>query len=270
MNILYLTSLAKVLLCATILSLASFEDWRTREVRDLLWILMGTTCGVLTVVEILMSHSFERIIIAAMSAGVCLAAGILLYYAGFFGGADAKCLWCLGVALPYNPMEYLGFSTPGAQSPIFSLSIFNNSILTAAALAFGIACFNLARRLRGPLFSEGEEGSVFKRVVVLLLGYKMSISRALRKRNFYFLLEELRMRNGGVDRRFRLFTRCSDDSLYPTLEEMVKRGIVREDGGIWVSPAVPLIVNMTIGLVIALLYGDLIMSIAKELLRSIL
>ena len=270
MSILYLTALAKVLLCAIILSLASFEDWRTREISDIFWFVMGSCGTILTAIEIVMDFSLNRLIVLALSVAACLALGFGLYYVGFFGGADAKCLWCLGVTLPYNPTSSLGLNALGPQNPIFSISIFNNSILTAALLALGIACFNAIKRIRGPLFSGEEESSLWRRSIALVLGYKMRVSRALSKKDFYFPLEEFVIEDGGVKRRFRLLTRCLDDDPYIKLKELVDKGVVKGDDEIWVSPAIPLIVNITVGFFIALFYGDLVLAIAKGLLNLIL
>ncbi|MHC1627689.1 MAG: A24 family peptidase [Candidatus Nezhaarchaeales archaeon] len=270
MDLLYLIALAKVLLCAIILSLTSFEDWKTREISDVFWFVMGGCGATLTVMEIMVDFSSSRLMILILSVAACLALGFGLYYVGFFGGADAKCLWCLGVTLPYSPTSSLGLNALGPQNPIFSISIFNNSILTAALLALGIACFNAIRRIKGPLFSEGEEDSLWRRSIALVLGYKMRISRVLSKKDFYFPLEEFVIEDGGVKRRFRLLTRCLDDNPYVKLRELVDKGVVKGDDEIWVSPAIPLIVNITLGFFIALFYGDLVLAIAKGLLDFIL
>jgi len=270
LKILCLVSLVKVLLCAVILSLASFEDWKTREINDTFWFVLGGSGAVLTAIEIAIENfSLDKLVILTLSIAACLALGFGLYYVGFFGGADAKCLWCLGVALPYSPTSNLGLNVLGPQNPIFSISIFNNSILTAALLALGIICFNAIRRVKGPLFST-EENSLWRRGMALMLGYKMKISKVLSKKDFYFPLEEFVVGNGGVKRRFRLLTRCLDDDLYAKLRELVDRGVIKDSDEIWVSPAIPLIVNITVGFFIALFYGDLVLAIAEGLLNFIL
>ncbi|MDH5815447.1 MAG: A24 family peptidase C-terminal domain-containing protein [Candidatus Nezhaarchaeota archaeon] len=266
MNTLHLTAYAKVLLCTTALGLASIQDWKTREVSDLVWLVMGLCGAAITMVELALDFSLSSLVTLMMSAISCFLLGFGLYYLGFFGGADAKCLWCIGVTLPFNPLKNLAFSPVGPENPIFSISIFNNSILTAALLALGILVFNAIKRMRGPLFTGNEESSLWKRSLVLMLGYKVRVSKLLRKRDFYFLLEDLTLEGGLIKRRFRLSTRCVDDGSYERLKELVDKKIVEESEEIWASPAIPLIVNITAGFFIAMLHGDLVLAIAKAAL----
>ncbi len=262
--------LIKTALCAVALVWASVQDWRTREVSDAIWLAMGGCGALLTVVELLVDFSRLHLTILAASAALCFALGLGLYYFGFFGGADAKCLWCLGVALPFNPLERLGFSPLGPQNPVFSASIFTNSVLTAALLALGIALSNAVKRAKGPLFTDNEERGFWKRLLVVVIGYKARICKVLEKKDFYFPLEEFAFREGRVERKFRLSTRVRDGDSYAALEELVKKGLVRGDEEVWVSPAIPLIVNITLGFFISLLYGDLVLAMIGGLLRSVL
>lgn len=266
MDPLHLVAAAKVLLCTITLGLASIQDWRTREVSDFLWLVMGPIGAAMTIVELALNFSLSLLVIFVISTSSCLLLGFGLYYLGFFGGADAKCLWCLGVTVPINPLKNLAFNPLGPENPVFSISVFNNSILTAALLALGILLFNVFRRIRGPLFTSGEEGSLLKRGIVIMLGYKMRVSRFLKKRDFYFPLEDFVVEGCYTKRRFRLSTRCVDDSSSERIRELVGRGVVKEDEEIWVSPAIPLIINIAAGFFIALFYGDLVLAIVKSVL----
>lgn len=262
-------ALAKVILCAAALGLASVQDWRTREVGDTIWLVMGCCGAALSALELLINFSYFRLAALALSAALCFALGLGLYYLGFFGGADAKCLWCLGATLPSNPLEKLGLSPLGPQNPIFSISIFNNSVLTAALLALGIALLNATRRAKGPLFTN-EERSFWKRLVAVVTGYKVSVSKVLERRDFYFPLEEFAIKGGEVERRFKLSTKVTDSDPYAVLEKLVKEGLMRGDEEIWASPAIPLIVNITLGFFVSLLYGDLVLAIIESLLAPTL
>jgi len=270
LNILHLTAYAKVLLCTTALGLASIQDWKTREVSDVIWLIMGCCGAVMTMVELVLDYSISFLATFTISTASCFLLGFGLYYLGFFGGADAKCLWCVGVTLPFNPLKKLAFNLAGPESPIFSISIFNNSILTAALLALGILLFNVVKRARGPLFTSGEESSLWKRCFVLMLGYKVKVSKLLKRRDFYFLLEEIVLEGDFVKRRFRLSTRCVNNGSYEKLKGLVHKKIVKEGDEIWASPAIPLIVNITVGFFIAMLYGDLVLAIVKEVLDLML
>jgi preflagellin peptidase FlaK len=258
-------AIAKVALCAVALGVASVQDWRTREVDDVIWLVMGCCGAALTISELCMDFSQYRLTVLALSAVLCFALGLGLYYLGFFGGADAKCLWCLGVTLPFNPLEGLSFNSLGPQNPVFSISIFNNSILTAAFLALGIALLNVVRRTRGPLFIGNEERSFLKRLIAVVIGYRVRVSKVLEKRDFYFPLENFVLKEGRVERRFRLSTKITDSDPYEALEKLVREKLVREDEEIWASPAIPLIVNIVLGFFISLLYGDLVLAIIKGL-----
>lgn len=266
MNVLHLTALTKVLLCTIALVLASIQDWRTREVSDVIWLVMGLCGAAVTALELAVEFSLNSLTILAISAVSCFLLGFGLYHLGFFGGADAKCLWCLGVTVPFNPLRSLTVSPLGPENPIFSISIFDNSVLTSAFLALGVLLFNTINRARGPLFTSGEEDSLWKRSIVIALGYKMRVSKFLDKKDFYFPLEDFTIEEGRIKRRFRLSARCVDYGSYERIRELVGKGIVRSDEEIWVSPAIPLIVNITIGFFVSLLYGDLVLAVARAML----
>ena len=260
MDALQLVAIAKIACCSVILVMASVADWRTREISDKLWVALGASGGLLTGVELLLSFSVTRLLVLVVSALVCLALGFGLYYVGFFGGADAKCLWCLGVAVPFNPMSTLNFRCAGVENPIFSLSVFSNSVLTAALIALAIVVFNAMQSARKPIFRGLEGESSWRKALAMMLGYRMKVSRALEKKDFYFPLEEIEVEEGSVKRRFKLLTRCLDDDPFAGLKELVEKGYVNVDEEVWVSPAIPLLINITVGFFIALLYGDLVLS----------
>ncbi|MEM2535165.1 MAG: A24 family peptidase C-terminal domain-containing protein, partial [Candidatus Nezhaarchaeales archaeon] len=101
-----------------------------------------------------------------------------------------------------------------------------------------------------------EESSLWKRCFVLMLGYKVKVSKLLKRRDFYFLLEEIVLEGDFVKRRFRLSTRCVNNGSYEKLKGLVHKKIVKEGDEIWASPAIPLIVNITVVFYIAMLYCD--------------
>jgi hypothetical protein len=129
----------------------------------------------------------------------------------------------------------------------------------------GIALLNVVRRTRGPLFIGNEERSFLKRLIAVVIGYRVRVSKVLEKRDFYFPLENFVLKEGRVERRFRLSTKITDSDPYEVLEKLVREKLVREDEEIWASPAIPLIVNIVLGFFISLLYGDLVLAIIKGL-----
>ncbi|MEM2025800.1 MAG: A24 family peptidase C-terminal domain-containing protein, partial [Desulfurococcaceae archaeon] len=132
--------------------------------------------------------------------------------------------------------------------------------------ALGVLCFNGARRIktRRPLFS-GEEKNPLKRFLALMLGYKISVSDVLAKRDFYFPLEVFVFQGGVLQRNFKISARLTEDDPYRELERLVNMGVVNKNDEIWVSPAIPLILNISLGFLIALLYGDLVLLAVRLL-----
>lgn len=250
---------------------ASWSDYKTREVSNNVWILFAPPAFALTFVELLLYNS-SQLLLYGMSFGLTVTFAVILFYSGGFGGADAKALMCLSLALPFYPENLL---TPifGEISPIskifFPLTIFSNSVILVIVPVLWIASRNVYwRHKTGKKFFEGKQKneSIGKKLLVLITGYKVPISKLKEKWHVY-PLEDIEENNETSIRR-RLIVLPKDegrDDIVGRLEKAVNAGTIEDH--VWASPGLPMLILVTLGLIVALFFGDIIWALVTSLLK---
>ena len=192
----------------------------------------------------------------ALSFLITSAVSVTLFYAGAFGGADAKALICLALALPYpvHLLQPLGF-----VSPLFPLTVFCNAVLLAASTVFYAVTRNVLWKFRTGknLFEALEEQPMWRKILAVLCGYKVNAADLKSRKHFYPLEDARVLETGKTERRLLVYP--SDEKRERIVERLLE---AREEGKlrseVWVTPGLPLLVFITAGLIIALTLGDLI------------
>ncbi|MGQ9641681.1 MAG: A24 family peptidase C-terminal domain-containing protein, partial [Candidatus Bathycorpusculaceae bacterium] len=190
-----------------------------------------------------------------------------LFYSGGFGGADAKALMCLALALPFYPRE-LFMPLFGAPSPIsqlfFPMTVFSNAVLLAAAAAIYILFLNIFSRWRtGKRLFEGYENASFgKKVLVLLTGYKVSVEKLKDKWHVY-PMEDLE--ENTFKRKLVVMPKDEGrDAIVQRLAKAVDEGKIEDY--VWATPGLPMLIFMTAGLILALIVGDVVWVCIRSIL----
>lgn len=246
----------RVLVSLIFLAYASWSDLRKREVSNKVWVIFAPLALALTLQFLVFSP--ELLYGFVLSFVITSVLSIALFYAGAFGGADAKALICLSLALPSYP-TYLFQPSFSLLSPLFPVSVFCNAVLLAALSVFYVLSRNyLWKRRTGKRLFEGfEKESVDRKILTAVSGYKIKVVE-LEKKEFLYPLEDIRVAETGESER-RLIVMPKDEER----EEIVKRileasceGKLQSD--VWVSPGLPMLVFITAGLILALVFGDII------------
>ena len=159
---------------------SSWSDNKTREVSNTVWTVFAPIAFVLTFSEIYV-YQFSQLPLYGISFGLTALFAIVIFYAGGFGGADAKALMCLALALPFYPTSLLAplsEISPISQT-LFPLSVFSNSVLLAALMTLVMLGYNVLWRTRtkGKLFEgEYENGSIGRKILVRVIPYLWAIN----------------------------------------------------------------------------------------------
>jgi preflagellin peptidase FlaK len=262
-------ALARTILALSFLLYASWSDYKTREVSNSLWILFAPPAFTLTFMELYLTEPSQL-----LSYGICFgltsAFAIILFYSGGFGGADAKALMCLALALPFYPNNLL-MPLSNEISPIaqkfFPITVFSNSILMAAATAIYMLLHNIFwhKKTGKKLFEEEHKKESFgKKLLVLMTGYKVSVNK-LREKWHLYPLEDLENFEGGFKRKLVLIPK--DDERNAIVERLVKAvetGKIQDI--VWATPGLPMLIFITAGLIIALFFGDIVWIFVSFLL----
>jgi len=243
---------------------ASWSDYKTREVSNTVWMVFAPLAFVLTFLEIYV-YEFSELTLQLSLYGMCFgltaAFAIILFYSGGFGGADAKAFMCLALALPFHP-ENLTKPFFGEASPIsqvfFPMTIFSNSVLLAAATAIYMLLRNIFWRQKTgkKLFERGLGESFGKKLLVLVTGYKIPIDKLKEKWHLYPLEDVENVENGLKGKLVVLPKDEGRDAIVERLSKAVENGKIQDM--VWATPGLPMLIFITAGLIIALLFGDII------------
>ena len=246
----------RVLLSIAFLAYASWSDLKRREVDDVVWVVFAPLAFILTFLQFLLFYQ-RLLYMYALSFILTLGLSIALFYTGMFGGADAKALMCLSLALPIRPE--VPFQPLAGGIPFFPFITFCNAVLLAASSVFYMVirnCFWKYRTKRS--FFEGFEGEPrWRKLLVFLCGYKVK-AESLERTNHLYPLEDISVEETGESKR-KLLLMLGDEekrAVVMRLLEAVRKRRIQDD--VWVTPGLPFIVFITIGLIIALTLGDLV------------
>ncbi|MGC8831628.1 MAG: prepilin peptidase [Thermoproteota archaeon] len=238
-----------------LLSVGAIQDVRSREIDDRVWLVFLVAALALNALGVF-TNSVEPVGWLVF-AGLQSIMFILLYYAGVYGGADAKSLICLSFMYPSSLLGLLTDLSTG-RLPI-PFSTFDNAV-TLTILYLPVNLFwNLSVRMKGvELFQGLEKENALRRLAALLLLRKVRFS-SYRSNSVRFLLAEKRSRSGA---RRIVFSRKIDGG---EVEQSFE-----EDDYVFASFLIPFQVFLFIGLVIRLLYGDVLLLLALVFVRLML
>jgi preflagellin peptidase FlaK len=250
-----------------VLIYASWSDYKTREVTNKAWAVYAPIALALTLAELLLFES-SMLLFFGLSFGVTAGIALLLFYTGGFGGADSKALMCIALALPFAPiMPLVASAVSPISQVVFPMTIFGNAVLFAAASGVYMILRNVAwhrkthtQMFPGALASE----SVGKKLLVLVTGYKMNVERVKEKWHI-FPMEDID--DGTVDLKRKLVVVPRDegrDQIVSRLFTAVETGKI--DRYVWATPGLPMLIFVTLGLVAALVFGDVVWLVVRAVL----
>jgi len=260
---------AKIFLSLTILTYASWRDHKTREVSNKVWLFYAPPALTLTLTELFLNN-FSNILFYGLSFGLTATFAVILFYAGGFGGADAKALMCLALALPFYPQELLtplSSEVSPTMKMFFPITVFSNSVLLAALTAIYLLIHNILwhQKTKTPLFSgEQKKESLIKKILVLITGYKTSVKKLKDKWHLY-PMEDLEIKENKLIRKLVAIPKDEGrDAIVERLAKAVESGEIQET--VWATPGLPLLIFITAGLILALVFGDIVWIIVCSIL----
>jgi preflagellin peptidase FlaK len=205
-----------------------------------------------------------------MCVGLTCAFAMILFYSGAFGGADAKALMCIALALPFYPQNIISPLFVGI-SPIsqlfFPLTVFSNAVLFAALSAVYLLLRNVVwrQRTKMKLFEAEQSSESFgRKLLVLVTGYKIPFEKLKEKWHLY-PLEDIENIDNKPRRKLVLIPRDEGrNEIVERLEKAAQDGLIQD--GVWATPGLPMLIFITAGFIIALFLGDIVWIIVSFLL----
>lgn len=242
--------LVKISVSLVFLVVASVYDYRSREVPNFIWILFIPIALALTVTEVFTSSlPFTLVLRFLISASISIAIFMAVFYLGFFGGADAKALIGLSLIVPWQPS--LAKPLLGYALPLYPISIFDNAVLLSLLVLPYALLRNLFWKIgTGQEFFEGLESEAsVKKACALIFCLKVKSSKI---KPYDSVAEDTSVLPGGeVRKKLLLLRKLEDEEHQPVKHEGLPNYV-------FINVALPMILFITAGLVMALLIGDVI------------
>ena len=263
---------ARTALALAFLFYAAWSDNQTREVSNTVWMVFAPLAFVLTFAEVYL-YKFSWLPLYGICFAFTAVFAIVIFYAGGFGGADAKALMCLALVLPFFPVSLLTplFGVSPTQQVLFPLSIFSNAVLLAALMTFVMLGYNIVWRVRtGRKLFEGhyENGSFGRKFLILITGYKAKIQKLKDKWHVYPLEDANEDAENSLTRKLIVLPKDEGrDAIVQRLDKAINEGKIQD--GVWASPGLPFLIFITAGLVLALSVGDIVWICISRLLALI-
>ena len=255
-GVLAVSVVIRVALSIVMLGYVSYKDVKTREVKDLVWIVFGAVALCLDAVEVYTGALGLYPLLAAVGFSVLFAA--LTGYVGFFGGADLLAFVVMGLLNPVAPST--GFE-PLMFTPIFfPLTVISNSVMIGASGAIFVLVYNVSTSKGGDLFSGYVGLSSWGRMLLLLTGIRKDVEK-VRGPPFEYPLEAI-----GEDGNVSLVIRpnLTDDTGASTTFSRIRSMGRRR---VWVSYSLPFLLILGVGYVSSILLGDFALYIVSFFFR---
>ena len=244
-------STAKIILSLTMLTYTSYLDVKYREVDPKIWLFFGVLGSILTAFEVLSKNCMLTIVAINIVLGFLI--GIISYYFGLFGGADFLCLFVLSIIHPYPPTKPLYYVGPIYP---FILTIVVNSLL----LSLIIPIINLAKNIRNYQHMLKLRAPLKYKLIYLFIGYPVSIEKYFNMK-FAYPLTVFELYKDKLVVKYRLTFDINEEheEHQKKLKELISKGVLRKDNVVWVTQGIPLLVFITLGYIISLILGDIVM-----------
>ncbi|WP_455363683.1 A24 family peptidase C-terminal domain-containing protein, partial [[Eubacterium] cellulosolvens] len=198
------------------------------------------------------TSSWMVILLSVVSAAVL---SLALSYLGLWGGADGKGFTCLALMNPLVPV--LGVNLSHIVNPLFPLVVFSNAYVASLVSMLYPIQRNLRARRMHELFEGLEDERFVRKVAAFLTGYRVPV-RELESKPFLFLLESVDQQGSTVRRHFnfKLGIETDRQKELADLKAAVNSG--RPHGSVWVSPGLPFLLFVAVGLVLSVVFGDIV------------
>ena len=250
----------RVLIATALLGYSCITDWKIRRARNELWYIMGGF-GLAFAAYEFWQNSFDVNYLVWYFVGILFIYALvyMIFRVGGFGGADAKALIGIAFLFPapmYPAISLLGFNFPYASSvmsPVFALSVLGNAVALNIVVPLGMFLYNLVTTSPGELFSNP---------VGAFTGYRARIGdlkgKHLRLMHHYDETED------KVSKRWVFKGSEIDDE---SLEELSKwRDAGKIGDRVWVTPKLPFLIPITLGFLVGIFYGDILMLVISTLM----
>lgn len=258
-----------LILAFFLLITGSWQDLKTREVIDLLWIVMiggGILIHSIQIILLILAQKAPTEYISLWILNILLAIVLALFltFSGLGGEADRIAFIAIAVispislpivVLPDSRYEFLISITPRI------LNTFFNAYLIAVPVPFLIFSYNIVKQRYNPDLYDLSNETILVRVIIRFIGYPrfvQNLYKELEQKPWHFdFLEEFDEEAG-----WRIIFKARLDTPEADLarkKEIISQIQAEKKKSVWIQPSLPFIFIIMLGFLIDLVVGNLIM-----------
>ncbi|MCW4048810.1 MAG: prepilin peptidase [Candidatus Bathyarchaeota archaeon] len=247
LHLLYLDFL-RTALALLMLTYGSYKDLKTRKIHDLAWIIPAATGLIFDVYEMFLGTLSLRQLI--YSVGFMVILGLILGFFKLFGGADLLAFIALAFIHPKAPV-YLAMNW-GWTPPFFAFTLLSNIAIAGIVSPFITLFRNIRTKTGGAdIFERQRDASLLRKIGLAFTAANVNLDD-VKGPPFEYPLEN--PVDGTVSLRPDIW---DDDEAIKSFNTLKSRGVKRT----WVSSTLPYLVVMTIGYVMSVMFGDVLLWI---------
>ncbi|MGD6805802.1 MAG: prepilin peptidase [Candidatus Bathyarchaeia archaeon] len=225
-----------------VLIYASVLDFKSREVSNRIWLLAFPASFAFSIVAL--AVGILNLELMVLSVCFSLGLGLTLFCFGFYGGADAKALLFIALALPAYPTA---FKPPiGDLAFIPVITVFFNSTLLSMIYPISIFTLNIKDILRGKNLFRGINATIKEKILLLFTARKISLHKLDESLSYFPLETVTATKEGKLTRKVLHFIKSEED-LSPYINNLKEHENILGDG-VLATPTIPFIVFITLAL----------------------
>lgn len=245
--------LVKVVTALIVLGFLGYEDLKTRELSAVVvyaYLAVGVVLFIITV----LTSPFPLVIqVVYIVFSLVASAGLftLLYKLGLVGDGDLYVSIALGFTFSHPSLYWLTLVSAGIMPPVLIIVLYASFICIVYMLVNAVVV--LAKYREAVRSLQGRY-----RLILPLIGKPVKLSEYTGgKYVHYFPLQYFEVSNGVAVTKYKVLTRVEEGDEATTLRKLVESGLVNPNTYIWVTPGIPFVFYLFLGLILLLVLGDL-------------
>ncbi len=256
--IMLLIQMGTVILC---LLFGSYMDLRKREVSDIPWIIMAVVGLITTIIYIIFTENKAKDgTIIGINLGVGIAIGLVLYYTGMMGGADAKAIMALSLNTAIYPFIYelTSLLVYDVVPPIFN-TFFNWLLALVLIYPIPLLFYNIYLKIKKKKLFENTNANFASKFLMMISGYLIPVEKAKNRTDIVYSEVYNVEEEEWEIKHFMQVPEIEEEEKYKQeVEERIKK-TKREN--IWVKVLPPGIVFLLIGYILNIFLGNILFAL---------
>ncbi|MFQ6125397.1 MAG: A24 family peptidase C-terminal domain-containing protein [Candidatus Heimdallarchaeota archaeon] len=246
------------------LGISAYQDWKTREVMDWVWITFFAIGLVINVVNVFTARNrLLTITTIALTLIIAISIGFILFYLYLWGDGDLFVYISASFITATMPISY--FSPHSYEILPFSVSALVNAYFVTIILPFYLVLQNIYRRfLKGEKIFKDLRASMGQKIFAAFVGRPVHLEDLRTGRiTFYTPLEE--KRRDAWYLKFHSGIELREEELAERKITILKELEIDPKFYIWISYNIPFLIALMVGFAITAIYGTILFLLWVQL-----